>query len=360
MSEDASAYRLLAQRLDALPNGFPPAPDGSELRLLAKLYTPEEAALAATLRLTPESAAEIAVRTGGDPATLAAQLKGMARRGLIKVARTPGGLVFALMPFVVGIFEAQGNTIDAELARLFEDYYQAAFGRAMAKEPAVHRVIPVQQSIQVDMEIRPYESAAELIAANKAWGVLDCICRKEKALIGEPCGHPIDVCMALAPVEGLFDHVPFIRALTQDGALDTLHRASEAGLVHSVGNSQEGITYICNCCTCGCAILRSMSELGMANVMARSAFVNQVDETLCSTCGACIEQCQFAALSLADTAQVDAVRCVGCGVCVLACPEDALALVRRPEAEVLPPPANEREWMAARAATRGLDIAIVL
>jgi len=38
------AYRQLAVRLNELPNGFPPAPDGAELRLLAYLFTPEEAA----------------------------------------------------------------------------------------------------------------------------------------------------------------------------------------------------------------------------------------------------------------------------------------------------------------------------
>jgi electron transport complex protein RnfB len=43
-------YRLLATRLDELPNGFPPTADGAELRLLARIFTPEEAALAAGLR----------------------------------------------------------------------------------------------------------------------------------------------------------------------------------------------------------------------------------------------------------------------------------------------------------------------
>ena len=57
-------YRLLQQRLDELPNGFPPADDGSDLRLLARLFTPDEAALASKLRLTLETAAELAARTG--------------------------------------------------------------------------------------------------------------------------------------------------------------------------------------------------------------------------------------------------------------------------------------------------------
>src|SRR5512139_3606604 len=109
MSEDP--YRALAQRLDELPNGFPATPDGAELRLLAKLFTPDEAALGASLRMTLETPAEIARRTGREEAALAAQLKGMARRGLIKARRGANGLSYGLLPFVVGIYEAQGSTI---------------------------------------------------------------------------------------------------------------------------------------------------------------------------------------------------------------------------------------------------------
>lgn len=351
-------YRRLADRLDALPNGFPPAADGAELRLLAKLFTPEEAALAATLRLTLETPAQIAARIAGEPRAITQQLRAMARRGLIQAGRAADGkgMGYGIMPFVVGFYEMQASTIDAELAQLFEDYYRQTHGRALVATPPVHRVIPVERTVQVNMEVRPYESATEIVAANQAWGVVDCICRKQKALIGEPCSHPLDVCMVLSPIPGAFDHSPEIRSLTQEGAMATLRRAAEAGLVHSVSNSQEGLWYICNCCTCSCGILRGMADLGMANVVARSAFVNQVDADACLACGACLERCAFAALTLADVIQVDPVRCVGCGVCVPVCPENALALVRRPEEDVLPPPVTDADWRAARATARGLDM----
>ncbi len=45
------------------------------------------------------------------------------------------GAGLMLMPFVVGIYEAQGGSIDSELARLFEDYYQQSFGQTLAVEP---------------------------------------------------------------------------------------------------------------------------------------------------------------------------------------------------------------------------------
>jgi len=166
MTEDP--YRLLQQRLDELPNGFPPADDGSDLRLLARLFTPDEAALASKLRLTLETAAELAARTGADPKVIGPQLKGLASRGLIKAGRATGGLGFGLLPFIVGFYENQEPVIDAELARLVEAYYRRAFGRTLADGPQFHRVIPVEQSVDVNMEVRPYESAAEIVAGGKS------------------------------------------------------------------------------------------------------------------------------------------------------------------------------------------------
>jgi electron transport complex protein RnfB len=353
-------YKRLATRLDALPNGFPATDDGAELRLLARLFAPKEALLASQLRLTLETPAQIAARIGGDPRVLRKRLKGMARRGLVAAGRAEGGLGYGLLPFVVGIYEMQAGTMDVELARLFEDYYRQVFAQSLTMQPAVHRVIPVKESVRVDMEVQPFESAADIVVNARAWGVVDCICRTQKALIGEPCEHPVDVCMLLSSIPSAFDHSPIIRALTLKEAMATLQRAADAGLVHSVSNNQRGLWYICNCCTCSCGILRGMAELGIANVIARSAFVNQVDEMLCTGCGLCVERCQFEALSLKDVMCVDKARCVGCGVCVPTCSEGALRLIRRPAQEVLPPPVTEADWQVKRAAMRGLDMDEVL
>ena len=136
--------------------------------------------------------------------------------------------------------------------------------------------------------------------------------------------------------------------------------AAEAGLVHTVSNDQRGSSYICNCCTCSCGILRGISELGIANAVAHSAFVNTVDEDLCIACEDCLEYCQFDALSMDLVAQVDQLRCVGCGACVQACPEEALILIRRLEHEVAPIPVSKSDWMEQRASARGIDFQEVL
>jgi Pyruvate/2-oxoacid:ferredoxin oxidoreductase delta subunit len=360
---NAQIYRQLAQRLDALPNGFPPTDDGAELRILEYLFTSEEAELASKLRLTLETPAEIAIRLGRDRHEIKPLLKEMTRKGLIKAGRAEQGLGYGLMPFVVGIYEYQLSRIDAEFAQLFESYYTQTFGAALTIQPAFHRVLPVNETVRNDIEVQPYESASTIIENAQAWGVVDCICRVQKALIGDPCEHPVDVCMIFNLRPGAFDEAPGIKALTKESAFETLQRAADAGLVHSVSNSQDGHTYICNCCTCSCGILRGMAELGIANVVARSAFVNTVDPEVCVGCESCISYCQFDALSLEPQdpyVQISDTRCVGCGVCVPVCPDSALTLVRRPEDEVLSVPVTHDDWLQERAAARGIDLNEVL
>ena len=352
-------YKQLALRLDALPNGYPATESGVELDLLATMFTPEEAALTAQLKAPLETAAQIAQRTGGDLNQVKTLLKGLAQRGFIRTGRADGGLGFGLLPFVVGIYEAHLGQLDAEQARLFEDYYQQVFGHVLTIKPQLHRVIPVNESVLMDMEIHPYESVTTIVDQAQSWGVIDCICRQQKALIGDPCPHPVDVCLILHKRPHAYDGRAGIRTLTHDEAVATLQRATDAGLVHTVSNDQHGTHYVCNCCTCSCGFLRGMADLGIANVVARSAFVNQVDEDLCMGCEDCLDACQFDALAMNEAdfvVEVSRQRCVGCGVCVPTCSTEALGLVRRPADEVKPVPANIIEWGMQRAAVRGLDL----
>jgi Pyruvate/2-oxoacid:ferredoxin oxidoreductase delta subunit len=356
----AEVYQQLAVRLDSLPNGFPATPDGLELQILARLFSVEEAELALHLRLTSETPDQVAARTGGDAQALRLRLKAMGKKGVIEVHKTDGGLAFALMPFVVGFYEMQNTRLDVELAGLVERYFRQAFGSVLSVEPALHRVLPIGETIPVGIDVQPFETAAALVNRAHAWGVIDCICRKQKALVGEACEHPLDVCMVFSSVPGAFDHAKEIAVQTRDEALATLRRAADAGLVHTVGNHQNHEGYICNCCTCSCGILRGVAELGISNVVARSAFCAQVDSTSCIQCEDCIAYCQFNALVLVEgEIQVDRRRCVGCGQCVMHCTQEALSLVRRPEGEIKPVPATLRDWQIERAAARGKDLADV-
>jgi H+/Na+-translocating ferredoxin:NAD+ oxidoreductase subunit B len=349
------AYQLLAEQLDKIPNGYPKTKSGVELKLLAKLFTAEEAGLAASLSLVAESIKEIAERMQIPEKNAKILLVGMVKKGLIDLKRIEGkGLAFCLIPFVVGFYERQNGKIDKEFAELFEAYYQEAFHKIMGVNPSVHRVIPVERSIPVNIDVMPYEKASTYLDQANSWGVLDCICRVQKKLIGEGCDHPIENCLVFSAKVGAFDRSDAIKSLSKEEALQILADADKAGLVHSVNNAKGDVDYICNCCTCSCGVLRGMAKTGNKDAIAASDFLAVLDEDLCTGCEICIERCNFSALSVKDgVCEINNALCFGCGLCISSCPSEALKLVQKEAKNLYVPPANEEEWRELRAKAMG-------
>ena len=346
-------YRKLAQRLDAIPNGFPATESGVELRLLAWMYTRQEAELAAVMRVQREPADDIAERAGVAPAIAYRLLEHMADKGLVSASGSGRRGMYGLCPFTVGAYEAQLDRMDAELAELYEQYSQETRGGLMHDAPPLHRVIPVGEAISHELEVYPYEQASVLVERAKAWAVRDCICRVQQRLIGKGCGRAIETCLVFAAVPDAFHRNRKVRAISKEEALWILRRAQEAGLVHTLGNYRHGNSYICNCCTCCCRTLRSLTEFAQPAAVARSRFCAVPTPDLCTGCGNCLDRCPFAALSLTgETLSVDRSRCLGCGLCVTACPAGALRLEPRPKGEISLPPMNSEEWRNQRVRAR--------
>ena len=348
------SYQKLAERLDKIPNGFPKTESGVELKLLAKLFTPEEATLASSLSLELLSVKDIASMNGLGEPDVKSMLIGMVKKGLIDMRRKEGeGLVFCLIPFVVGFYERQNAKIDKEFAELFEAYYKESFHKTMLVNPSVHRVIPVEKTIPVSTDVMPYEKASTYLNDARSWGVLNCICRVQQKLIGKGCDHTVENCLVFSSRPGAFDRTDDIRAISKEEALEILAEADREGLVHAPSNTQTEVNYICNCCTCSCGVLRGMVEYGNTDIIARSDFYAVVDQELCTACKDCLERCQFNALKMADdTCTVDTALCVGCGLCVTACPTEALSLEQKSPDEITPPPISENEWRRKRENAR--------
>jgi electron transport complex protein RnfB len=84
--EDAmqeESYRKLAEHLDRLPDGFAPSDTGAELRLLQRLFTPQEAELAMHLSLDREDTQVIAERAKLPVTEVEQRLNEMSSKGLI-------------------------------------------------------------------------------------------------------------------------------------------------------------------------------------------------------------------------------------------------------------------------------------
>jgi NAD-dependent dihydropyrimidine dehydrogenase PreA subunit len=347
----ADPYESLAAALDRLPNGFPRTPSGVELRLLARLATPEEASLAALLGREAEPYQRVAERAGLEPDAARRRLVDLAKRGLAWVSKGDGELRFRLAPFIVGLWESRVDEIDHDVVHLFEAYMHAGGAKGiMGVEPALHRVVPGHAAVKTE-RILPYEDVRALIEAAASFHVQDCICRKEQDIAGgRKCDFPLANCLGLSPVA----RKPVPGDITRGEALALLDECERLGLVHTVANVKAGVSYVCNCCGCCCGILRGITEFGLAGSMAAAAYRAAVDADACTGCGACVERCQVAAIAVRDgVAVVDAARCIGCGLCVSGCAPGATRLERLPDTEAVAPPEDYAAWEAARLADRG-------
>ena len=341
----------LAEALDRLPNGYPRSDSGVELRILQKIFSPEEAALAGMLTSTFEAVSVIAGRLGQPEGEVSRKLFKLVRRGVVWLDRQAGKACFRLAPFVVGIYEAQLELMDHELAHLVEEYFSGVGARGIMKlQPALQRVIPAQGSLKSEA-VLPYDDVRAILLASKTFNVRGCICRIQQEQLGKPCEYPVEICLNFSQ----YERAPQTGDLTQSEALALLDKAEQVGLVHTVSNVMDGVGYVCNCCGCCCGILRGITEWGIENSVAYANYYAVIDSQFCAACGNCIERCQVGAISGADGfSVVDRTRCIGCGLCVTGCPNDVARLVRKPESEIINPPKDFAAWEHARLHNRGI------
>ncbi|NPV10064.1 MAG: 4Fe-4S binding protein [Anaerolineae bacterium] len=327
-------YERLAQHLDNLPGGFPSTESGVEQRILRRLFTPEEAELALSLTLIGEEPRVIARRARITPEEAAQRLEAMEKKGLIYAVHAPGRPPqYSASHFAVGIWEWQVNRLSPELVRDFEEYLPTLLDPVVWKKAPQLRTIPIGKAVDARMEVLPYERAEQLVQAYDEFAVAPCICRREMHLIGEGCDNPLETCLSFGAAAESYQRNGLGRAISRDEALETLKLAETAGLVLSPGNAKDAL-FICACCGCCCAVLRSVKRYAKPAGLISSAFRAQVDLDTCRGCGTCVDRCHMEALTLSDgKVALDLDRCIGCGVCVTTCPTGSLSLRRKPESE---------------------------
>ena len=351
-------YLKLAKVLDTLPNGFPSTESGVEMKLLKKVFAPMEADLFCDLRLHFETAGQIAERTGRPVEGLEERLSTMASKGQIFGVKLGATQIFKMMPWIFGIYEFQLSRLDKEFAELNEEFFPIYGLQFLKNTPQLMQTLPIEKEIPVSQEALPYERVSSIIEQGQSFLANDCICKKEKGLIGKPCDRPLDVCLAIAPVPGIFDDYPTGRVISKAEAYELLRKSEEAGLVHLTGNVQHGQIYICNCCRCCCGVLRGINQLGVpASRVVNSHYYAEIDPDRCTVCGLCAnERCQVNAIEEGeDSYHIIRERCIGCGLCISTCPGEAIRLVHKKEEDVVPPPADEASWFKERGRQRGVD-----
>jgi Na+-translocating ferredoxin:NAD+ oxidoreductase subunit B len=347
---------LLAAKLNRTPNGFPSTKSGVELRILKKIFSPEDARMALKVHMRPESAEGIAKRLREPAESTRARLDAMAEKGQIAAFKMAGVRKYVFMPFVIGIYEFQLKRLDKELSNLFEEYIPHLTPVLGGTKPALARVIPVNTVIDPNAEIVTYERLDVMIRGSRSFAINECICRKERALQGHPCKHTLETCMTFSREENAFDRNPLAaRIISKDEALRVLDTVEKEGLVHATYNVREGLMFVCNCCSCCCGLLRGMNEFHAPYMIAHSSFIASIDPSTCTGCRLCSEQrCPVQAITAINgNSVVSNERCIGCGVCATACPSESIRLVRRPQTEQLIPSKDIINWSLERASNRG-------
>jgi ferredoxin len=350
MSEDV--YLQLREFMDKLPAGYPATPTGVEIRILKKLFTPEQAELAMKLSSEPEEVQTIAARTGLDEIELGQKLEEMALKGCIFRVREGEKRLYQAYHFVVGLYEFQLKNLDREFSELFEEYLPHLGLSMMPLKTQQMRVIPLESSIEAASETATYNRVRDLVRQQEVICVQQCICRKEQGLLGKPCDRPQEVCLGFGDMGQFYIDNELGRQISVDEALKVLDRAEESALVLMPTNSQE-IQAICCCCPCCCPSLRFAKMAPRPADVVMSHYEAEIDAEECSACGLCADRCQMEAIEEVDDVwQIVDGRCIGCGLCVSECPTDAISMLARPGVEA--PPSDWGETFRRIGAERGL------
>lgn len=334
------AYENLAKHLDNLPTGFPATESGVELRILKRLFTPEEAEIATGLKMKFEPPAAIAERLKMDGDALAPILYEMSRKGLIFRKTRGEKVLYMAAQFVIGIWEYHVNSLDEDLVRAFNEYVPYLVQRGWAKQKTQQlRVIPINQEVVAEASVMPYEQAEEIVRQQSKIVVAPCICRKEHKLVGKGCDRPEEVCLVFSTGAFYYEENGLGRAIDREEALAILKKGVEAGLVIQPGNAKKPAN-ICMCCGCCCQVLKNVKALPEPAKAVRTNYFSEIDEDACTACGECARRCPMEAIRVEDFARVDLSRCIGCGLCVPACDFEAVRLRQKDGENRYEPPEN--------------------
>jgi Pyruvate/2-oxoacid:ferredoxin oxidoreductase delta subunit len=323
-------YSKLREYLDQFPIGFPQTDSGVEIKILKRLFTSQEAEIAVQLTPLPEQASAISARTGLVEDELADKLEAMAKNGLIFRLRRDSKTMYLAAPFMIGLYEYSVKKIDAELAQLFKQYYDEAYQEEMGKSNVPgFKVIPLQQNVRADVALLPYHKIEEDIRSARIIAVTECVCRKEAALTGHACQHPVENCLSFGVAAEYYIENGMGRRISAQEAIEIVKKADESGLVHAGANAKH-LSNICNCCPCCCASLKGLvSGDGVRQKFMNALFEAVIDETQCTACEVCVERCPVNAITVEDTAMVDRDKCLGCGLCASDCAIEAIGICLR-------------------------------
>jgi ferredoxin len=243
---------------------------------------------------------------------------------------------------VVGFYEYQLNNLTPELYKVAEQYLKEFLVHEYNKTGIPQlRTIPIEQSVEIEHPIASYDELKILIDnIGEPIAVSECICRKGKEMINDPCKRTTikESCFSFRNGAETLIEKGNARKISKEEAYKILEQAQADGLVIQPANSLRPFC-ICTCCGCCCGILTHQKIIPEPAKFFATNYYAQVDEDLCIGCGTCEERCNMDAVHVEHAiSKVDKTRCIGCGVCVPTCTSEAIKLYKKGELNI--PPKN--------------------
>ncbi|MCP4138077.1 MAG: 4Fe-4S dicluster domain-containing protein [bacterium] len=353
---DNNIYREIQKKLDTYSVGFPETESGVEINILKKLFNREDAEMFLALSPLLETPDSVAGRLNLPLEKVSAQLENMAQQGLLFRLKKEGSVKYGAIPFIHGLFEFRVGRIDADIAKLLEQYYEEGLRDSIAKSAGNFlRTVPIMKSLTHEIHVSAFDDACEILKKMNTIIVTDCVCAEQRGLIADACPNPKEVCFMFGSMAQYYIDNNMGRQVDADEAIAIVKKAQEAGLVTQPATSQNP-SGMCNCCGDCCAVLASTKIHPKPAELVFSNHFAVVDPDCCISCENCLDPCPMDAISMNDDAiaAINYDRCIGCGVCVLSCSSDAISLSLKPEEKRRVPPKNSAEQMMNMAKDRGL------
>jgi electron transport complex protein RnfB len=360
---DREAYAGL---IDHLRDWIFDLPESELLQpMLEMRFTPEEAEFLAGFPHMPTTIEQLSERYGFSTGELQGIMQPMMRKGFIYRVEGRSAVRYSLPDSLFVFYRMPGwkgeeDAWNRELAPLINRYYIDKMGADILGYPTkILRAIPVAHTVDDTRRILPYEDLLDFVEQEEYHTVSTCACRHRHNLDPdfETCEHETENCLNFGRRGRYIVLNDMGREISREETLEILEAAAEAGLVHSISNTREGMDTICNCCSCCCLMLEPVKSLpSPQRGHQRSNYMLDINHDTCKACGLCARRCPVDALELKDKEGVPKVDesgkklkakdikevvyqpdlCIGCGVCVYKCPTQSLSLVHRETEEDIP------------------------